>query len=78
MSFRHLKDFISIQDNSKTKIRCLEDVLRWLGYYIKILLIMGLKDKLKRFILKFLANFFSNPAIFQNSYFLKKCFKAAS
>ena len=31
MSFRHLKNVLSIPDNSRTKVRCLEDVLRRLG-----------------------------------------------
>ena len=31
MSFRRLKNVFSRQDNSKTKVRCLEDVLCWLG-----------------------------------------------
>ena len=32
MSFRHLKNVLSRQDNSKTKVRCLEDVLCRLGF----------------------------------------------
>ena len=31
MFFRHLKNVLSREDNSKTKLRCLEDVLRQLG-----------------------------------------------
>ena len=31
MFFRHLKNVLSRQDNSKTNLRCLEDVLRRLG-----------------------------------------------
>ena len=31
MSFKHLKNVLSRQGNSKTKVRCLEDVLRRLG-----------------------------------------------
>ena len=35
MFFRHLKNVLSRQDNSKTNLRCLEDVLRWLGMDIR-------------------------------------------
>ena len=31
MFFRHLKNVLSRQDSSKTKLRCLEDVLHRLG-----------------------------------------------
>ena len=31
MLFRYLKDVLSRQDNSKTNLKCLEDVLRRLG-----------------------------------------------
>ena len=32
----HLENVLSIQNNSKTKVRCPEDVLRWVGLHITL------------------------------------------